>query len=410
VARLASEVTGPSPIVGGEVRCTEDGRAGLFDCAQVDMLSFLPLAHMEAGRGVQMNDIWGWTDPETGRDIVIAGMTDQAVFVDVTDPLRPIYLGRLPMSEGANPSSWRDMKVYADHVFVVSDGAGPHGMQVFDLTRLRGLDGSDPETFREDVRYDRIASAHNVAINEETGFAYVVGAGDGGETCGGGLHMVDIRDPRSPTFVGCFADPSTGRSNTGYTHDAQCVVYRGPDAEYQGREICFGANETALLIADVTDKDDPTTISVATYPNVAYSHQGWLSEDHRYFFMNDELDETGGLVSTTRTLVWDIEELGDPILVREYYADNGASDHNLYVVGSTLYQSNYVSGLRVLDISDPENPVQVGFFDTVPYGPDEPGFAGSWSNYPFFDSGVVVVTSEQEGIFVVRYRPPTVSQ
>jgi choice-of-anchor B domain-containing protein len=374
------------------------------------MLSFLPLAHMEAGRGVQMSDIWGWTDPETGRDIVIAGMTDQAVFVDVSDPLRPVYLGRLPMPEGANASSWRDMKVYADHVFVVSDGAGPHGMQVFDLSRLRELDGSDPVTFEEDVRYDEIASAHNIVINEETGFAYVVGAGDGGETCGGGLHIVDIRDPRAPTFAGCFADPSTGRSSTGYTHDAQCVVYRGPDAEYQGREICFGSNETALLIADVTDKDDPATVAVATYPNVAYSHQGWLSEDQRYFFMNDELDETGGLVSNTRTLVWDIAELGDPILAREYFADNGASDHNLYVVGSTLYQSNYVSGLRVLDISDPENPVQVGFFDTVPYGADEPGFSGSWSNYPFFDSGVVVVTSEQEGIFVVRYRRPSVSQ
>jgi choice-of-anchor B domain-containing protein len=152
------------------------------------------------------------------------------------------------------------------------------------------------------------------------------------------------------------------------------------------------------------------TIASATYPNVAYSHQGWLSEDQRHFFMNDELDETGGLVSNTRTLVWDIAELGDPILAREYFADNGASDHNLYVVGSTLYQSNYVSGLRVLDISDPENPVQVGFFDTVPYGADAPGFSGSWSNYPFFDSGVVVVTSEQEGIFVVRYRRPSVSQ
>jgi choice-of-anchor B domain-containing protein len=409
-ARLVSEVTGPSPIVGEEVSCSDEGAAGLFDCSQVDMLSFLPLAHMEAGRGVQMNDIWGWTDPETGRDIVIAGMTDQAVFVDVSDPLRPVYLGRLPMPEGANGSSWRDMKVYADHVFVVSDGAGPHGMQVFDLTRLRGLDGGDPVTLREDVRYDGIASAHNIVINEETGFAYVVGAGDGGETCGGGLHMVDIRDPRAPTFVGCFADPSTGRSSTGYTHDAQCVVYRGPDAQYEGREICFGSNETALLIADVTDKDNPVTIASATYPNVAYSHQGWLSEDQRHFFMNDELDETGGLVSNTRTLVWDIAELGDPILAREYFADNGASDHNLYVVGSTLYQSNYVSGLRVLDISDPENPVQVGFFDTVPYGADAPGFSGSWSNYPFFDSGVVVVTSEQEGIFVVRYRRPSVSQ
>jgi len=408
-ARLVSDVIGPDAITGDEVACSEDGEAALFGCSSVDLLSFLPLADMGAGRGIVVNDIWGWTDPETARDIVIVGMTDQAVFVDLTDPLRPAYLGRLPMTEGANGSSWRDMKVYRDHVFVVSDGSGAHGMQVFDLRRLRGLDGSDPVTFEEDALYDRVSEAHNVVINEETGFAYIVGAGGGGETCGGGLHMVDIRDPLSPTFAGCFADPSTGRSGTGYTHDAQCVIYHGPDEAYQGREVCFAANETALSIADVTDKDAPAALAMATYPNVAYSHQGWLSEDHRYFFTNDELDETGGLVSTTRTLVWDVAELEDPIMVTEYYSENGSSDHNLYVVGSTMYQSNYVSGLRVLDISDPENPVQVGYFDTVPYGDDAPGFSGSWSNYPFFESGIVAVTSGQEGLFVVRYRPRGVS-
>ena len=407
VARLASDVSGPSPITGAETACSEQGEAALFECSQVDLLSFLPLEHMGAGRGVRINDVWGWADAESGRDIVIAGMTDQAVFVDVSEPLQPVYLARMPIPDGANGSAWRDMKVYDDHVFVVADGAGPHGMQVFDLARLRGLDGSDPPTFSEDARYDRINSAHNIVINEESGFAYIVGASGGGETCGGGLHMVDIREPLAPKFAGCFSDPSTGRSRTGYSHDAQCVMYRGPDEAYGGREICLGSNETALSIADVTDKANPVSLTMATYPNVGYSHQGWLSEDQRYFFMNDELDETGGLVQSTRTLVWDISELDDPLLVKEYFSENRSTDHNLYVVGSTMYQSNYVSGLRVLDVSDPENPVQVGYFDTVPYGEDEPGFNGSWSNYPFFDSGIVVVTSGREGLFLVRYRRPS---
>ena len=407
VARLTSDVSGPEAITGGETACSEEGEAALFECSQVDLLSFLPLEHLGAGRGVRINDIWGWTDPQSGRDIVIAGMTDQSVFVDVSDPLQPVYLGRMPMPEGANGSSWRDMKVYGDHVFVVSDGAGPHGMQVFDLTRLRDLDGSAPPTFTQDALYDRVNSAHNIVINEESGFAYIVGASGGGETCGGGLHMVDIRNPRAPEFAGCFSDPSTGRSRTGYSHDAQCVNYRGPDEAHQGKEICLGSNETALSIADVTDKANPVPLAMATYPNVGYSHQGWLSEDQRYFFMNDELDETGGLVQSTRTLVWDISELDDPLLVKEYFSENRSSDHNLYVVGSTMYQSNYVSGLRVLDVSDPENPIQVGYFDTVPYGADEPGFNGSWSNYPFFSSGIVVVTSGREGLFLVRYRRPS---
>jgi hypothetical protein len=70
-----------------------------------------------------------------------------------------------------------------------------------------------------------------------------------------------------------------------------------------------------------------------------------------------------------------------------------------------MYQSNYVSGLRVLDITDRAHPVPVGYFDTVPWGEDRPGFDGSWSNYPFFKSGVVVVTSGREGVFVLRRKP-----
>ena len=405
---IEGEVLGFDAVTGEDVECA-DGTAAMFGCESVDLLAFLPLQGMGAGRGVRTNDVWGWTDPESGREIALVGMTDQLAFVDVSDPNEPIYLGRLPKTEEARGSVWRDMKVYRDHVFVVSDGAGQHGMQVFDLTRLRGVDGSEPQTFEADALYTEIASAHNIVINEETGFAYSVGSSGGGQTCGGGLHMIDVRDPKNPTFAGCFADASTGRARTGYSHDAQCIVYRGPDEEHAGREICLGSNETALSISDVTDKDNPVALSTASYPNVGYSHQGWITDDHRYFYMNDELDEVGGNVPSTRTLVWDVTDLDDPILVKEHFSENRASDHNLYVVGNTMYQSNYVSGLRVLDISDPENPVHVGHLDTVPYGEDVPAMSGSWSNYPFFESGIVIVTSGREGLFIARYTPRSIS-
>jgi choice-of-anchor B domain-containing protein len=328
---------------------------------------------------------------------------DGTAFVDVTDPANPLYLGELPLHQGAKPNLWRDIKVYRDHAFIVADGAGPHGMQVFDLTQLRNV-RVPPVTFTETAHYDRIFSAHNIAINEATGFAYPIGNSGGGETCGGALHMIDIRDPRHPTFAGCYADTATGIARTGYTHDAQCVTYVGPDARYQGKEICFNASETAVGIADVTDKAHPRSLSVASYPNVGYTHQGWLSDDHRYFFMDDELDELAGSVPRTRTLVWDVTDLEDPVLHTEYLGTNSASDHNLYVRGRYMYQSNYVSGLRVVDISDPAHPVEVGYFDTVPYGENVPGFAGSWSNYPFFKSGTIIVTSMREGLFVLRHR------
>lgn len=368
----------------------------------MDMLSFVSMKDIGGDRGIRTNDIWGWEDPVTGHEYALVGRTDATVFLDVTNPNLPVYVGELMLHEGANISVWRDIKVYKDHAFIVADGAGPHGVQVFDLTQLRDVQNA-PVTFEETAHYDGIASAHNIVINEDTGFAFVVGSSGGGETCGGGLHMLNIDDPVNPTFAGCFADSNTGRRGTGYSHDAQCVTYAGPDSEHSGKEICFGSNETAVSIADVSDKQNPVALSSAAYPNVAYTHQGWLTEDHRYFYLNDEGDEARGLVEGTRTLIWDVSDLDDPVLAGEYLATDKSIDHNLYVRGNLMYQSNYVSGLRVLDVSNPEAPVEVGFFDTVPYGDNSPGTGGgSWSNYPYFKSGIVVVTSSREGVFVLK--------
>jgi choice-of-anchor B domain-containing protein len=386
-----------------EVKCGS-GKAGEFPCQQVDLVSFMPVSALGGERGIMVNDLWGWTDSTTGREFAIVGRFDGTAFVEVTDPANPVYVGELPLHAGARPNLWRDMKVYRNHVFIVSDGAGPHGMQVFDLTQLRDVQGV-PKTFTETAHYDRIASAHNIAIDEASGFAYTIGNSMGGETCGGGPHMIDIREPTRPTFAGCWADTTTGNARTGYTHDAQCTVYQGPDERYRGRQLCFNASETALGIADVTDKANPKRISSASYPNVAYAHQGWLSADHRYFFLNDEGDELSGNAPKTRTLVFDVTDLEDPVVAKEFFGTTPATDHNLYVKDRYMYQSNYVSGLRVIDVSDPSNPVEVGFFDTVPFGEDQAGFAGSWSNYPYFKSGVVAVTSMREGLFLVRFRP-----
>jgi choice-of-anchor B domain-containing protein len=392
-------------VTGGEAQC-QAGKAGAFECRDANLVAFLPKSAIGARHGVLLNDIWGWTDSVSQREFAIVGRVDGTSFVEVTDPSNPVYLGDLPMTSGAKANMWRDIKVYKNHAFIVADGAGPHGMQIFDLTQLRTVE-KPPAKFKESAHYDRIHSAHNIVINEATGFAYPVGNSMGGETCGGALHMIDIRDVSHPKFAGCYADPSTGKARTGYTHDAQCVVYHGPDEQYKGREVCFNASETALGIAAVTDKHSPKPISVASYPNVAYAHQGWLTEDHRFFYLNDEGDELAGTAPMTRTLVFDVADLDDPVVSKEFLGATPATDHNLYVRDRYMYQSNYVSGLRVIDVKDPANPVEVGFFDTVPFGENAPGFAGSWSNYPYFKSGVVAVTSMREGLFMVRYKPQT---
>ncbi len=383
-------------ITGEAVSCSAGSAAG-FPCRGIELLSFLPLAQLRVPASAEVNDMWGWTDASTSRQYALVGRTDGVTFVDVTDSVNPRVLGELPSPTGS--STWRDVKVYDDHAYIVADGNQGHGVQIFDLTRLR--DVSAFQTFGEDGRYTGVSSVHNIAINESTGFAYTVGNNGAGNPCGPGLHMIDLSSPKTPTFAGCFADLATGRAMTGYTHDVQCVVYAGPDSDYADREICIGSNETAISIADVTDKENPVAVSMASYPTASYVHQGWLTEDHRYFLQNDELDELSGTVSSTRMLVWDVTDLDDPILVKEHFGPSGAVDHNMYVSGDLLFHSNYHYGLRVIDVSNPVSPVEVGHFDTHPQE-DQAGFKGSWSNYPWFADGVVGVTSAQEGLFLLR--------
>lgn len=368
------------------------GFAGSYPCSNVDLMAFMPLASIGGGSG---NDIWGWTDPLTSREYALMGRTSGTSFVDITDPVNPVYLGNLPTH--TSNSSWRDIKVYANYAFIVSEASG-HGMQVFDLTQLRNVT-NPPVTFSNSAHYGAFGNAHNLAINEASGYAYAVGT----STCSGGLHMVNIQNPLSPTNAGCF-------SSDGYTHDTQCVIYAGPDVTYQGREICFNSNEDTLTIVDVNTKAAPVQLSRTGYTGRAYTHQGWLTENQRYFLLDDELDEQN-FGHNTRTYIWDVADLNAPVLIGNFTSSAPAIDHNQYVKGNYSYQSNYRAGLRILDITNIASASlsQAGYFDIYPSS-DSASFNGSWSNYPYFASGNVVVSGIEQGLFIVRPNlggPPT---
>jgi len=265
--------------------------------------------------------------------------------------------------------------------------AGSHGMQVFNLTKLLQ---ANPD-ITADAQYNGFGNAHNIVINESTGFAYAVGT----NTCSGGLHMIDIGDPANPTDAGCF-------SADGYTHDALCVAYTGPDINYlPGREICINSNEDTLTIVDVTDKGNPVQISKSTYLGQGYSHQGWLTPDHRYFLLDDELDEQNSR-HNTRTRVFDVSNLRIPIFVGSFDNTTAAIDHNQYIKDGHVYQANYRAGLRILALGDLATAglSEVAYFDIYPSS-NSAKFNGAWSTYPYFPSGIVVVNGIEQGLFVL---------
>ncbi len=374
--------------------CDDSGMAGIYPCQSIDLMSQVPLTDMGGTENTSGNDIWGWTDPETNKEYALMGMSNGTAFVDVSDPKNPIYLGHLPViKDSSKPFSsgnsiWRDIKTYSNHAYIVSESSA-YGMQVFDLTQLRDLT-EIPQTFTHSYHYSEFGRAHNIVINESSGFAYAVGT----STCGGGLHMIDLQDPVLPISAGCF---SSGRR----THDAQCVTYIGPDTEHQNQEICFDADGGAIIIVDVTDKNAPNQISEMNYEGRGFAHQSWLTDDHHYMLSNDELDEEN-FGHNTRTYIWDLSDLELPVLMGYYEGPNKSIDHNIYIKGKLAYLTNYSSGLRIVDISDIGNAnlQEIASFDSFP-SQDFATFDGAWSSYPYFESGNIILSDYDSGLFIL---------
>ncbi len=364
----------PAPCDGGLA-------GGVYPCNNIDLIYRFSLSDLDASRG---NDCWGWTDPSNGNEYALIGVDNGTAFIDISDPAAPVYLGKLETETSA--SNWRDIKVYLNHAFIVSEATG-HGMQVFDLTKLRDVP-NPPDSFRTDAVYTGFGNAHNLVINEDTGYAYAVGT----STFNGGPHFINIQNPTNPVAAG-------GYSMGDYSHDAQVVTYNGPDTEHQGKEILIGSNANKIVIVDITDKSNPLEIASITYPQTGYTHQGWFTEDQKYFILGDELDELDfGLNS--RTLVFDFSDLENPTLFMQYAGPTPAIDHNGYVLGNSYYLSNYTAGLRILSIAD-GTLSETAFFDTFP-GNNNASFNGAWSVFPYFESGHIIISDIDTGFYLVK--------
>ncbi|HYI44480.1 MAG TPA: choice-of-anchor B family protein [Actinomycetota bacterium] len=373
------------PISGAQSnkRCV-DGRAGFFPCKNVDLKSFLPSADLEGG---EMSDIWGWADPKTKREYALMGSSEGLKIIDVTKPAKPIYLGTLIKPDSA--LVWQDVETYKNYAFVVCD-LSPCGLQIFDLTRLRGV--TAPQQWTPDLVYPFSLATHSLDINVATGYAYL-----NGSYASGGNHIVDISDPMAPVSAGQAQDD-------GYTHDSHCRIYRGPDKAYKESEICFNANEDTVTIHDVSNKLLPVQLARVGYENASYTHQAWLTEDHTHILVADETDESTHGINAT-TYIFNVKDLDNPKFVGKYVSHSTFIDHNNYIKGNLDYQAALTGGLRVLNLKRVAKGKlkEIGYFDNVPQS-DAPEFDGSWGVYPYLPSGNILASGMGQGLFVLRHR------
>ncbi|EON66369.1 hypothetical protein W97_05466 [Coniosporium apollinis CBS 100218] len=403
------------PCINGTATAIPGNANYTFKCKDMDLYHFRSHASLGSNGG-EGSSSWGWTSPD-GREFVAIGQSDGASFVEISKQGKMIYLGRLP--QYSVPIIWREIRAYKNYMVIGSEALG-HNIQIFDMTKLLDIDPANPVTFSNEQDLTGlftglpIGRTHNVVVNEETNWAYAVGAAPRNSSCRGGLIFIDLADPSNPTTPGCNPDD-------GYVHDAQCLVYKGPDTKYLGREICYGYNEDTLTIYDVTNKKNSTIISRTSYTGASYTHQGWVldTEWQEFLVMDDEYDEFDAVEPAADgfpvTYIWDIRSLEAPKQTGIYKSKTHSVDHNQYVIDGYSFQSNYGAGFRVLDVSSiPDDPTgkgvsEVAFFDVYPEDDNTPlggvvDFVGSWSSYAFFRSGYIFVNTIERGGFVIKMK------
>lgn len=381
-------------ITVAQTPCT-GGLAGTFPCDKVDLLAHMTLAQLGSTAGVpNAADLWGWTDPLTLKEYAIIGLNNGTAFVDISVPGAPVRIGNLP-SHLSTSNLWRDVDVAGNYCYIGSELAG-HGLQVFDLTRLRNV-ANPPATFTEDGWSNAIGNSHTLFADKQHPYVYCVGTTS---INNGGITVFDVSDPTAPVLAGTH-------TIDGYIHENVVYSYSGPDTDHQGKQLSINFHSGSpdkITIVDVSDKSDMITLATITYAGARITHQGWLTEDQRYLLMNDEGDE-GFFAHGTRTRIFDLLNIDAPVYVGAYTSTLLSTDHNLYTHRDLVFESNYTSGLRILDAANVGSGTltEVASFDTYPSN-NGSSYNGCWGNYPYFTSGTIILSDLYGGLFVVRPR------
>ncbi len=363
-----------------------------FEASNVQLLSWIPVTQFNASF-TSASVVEHYVSP-SGRKYALVGLSGGTGVVEVTDPSNArIVTG--PGFDGVvtGPTSlWRDIRTYGQFAYAVSEGGG--GIQVMSLAQI----DAGVVTLVTSVNDVGPSATHTLFINQASGFLYRCGGGGGAIQ---GLRIYSLANPAAPQHVASWG------TSARYVHECQVVNYTsGP---YAGREIAFcfsnntgGGGNAGVDIVDVTNKASLVDLSRASYSNPDFSHQGWLSDDKRYVYLNDELDN----LPVTRII--NVENLSAPFEAGTFAQTTTAIDHNLYCLGNLIFEANYRSGLRIFDATNPLAPVEVGYFDTY-VEDDIPAFNALWDNDPYLGDGIVLGSDIEKGLFVWKLGPPEIA-
>lgn len=309
-------------------------------------------------------DCWGWTGPDR-TEYAIMGINEGIAFVNITTrQVADIVIGPGPCG-----FSWRDIKTYRQYCYAVSECSGQReGLMIMDMSFL-----PDSVHYVGSFAPPGQSVSHNMSIDTAMGFAYMIRTDDNG------FRIYSLEDPIAPVEYPSVITPGN------FLHD----IYARNDTLWAAE----GYNES-FSMWDMTDKNNPQLLLRVFIPGAHFVHNVWPSDDGRYAYTTDETTDKS-------VMIWDVLDPGNVVLAGEYLGENRLA-HNVHFQNGYLVISHYESGVKIVDLSDPANPVEITSFDTYPEG-EEALYNGCWGVYPHTLSGKVYASNVNGLLFILDF-------
>lgn len=315
-------------------------------------------------------------DDARGLAFVSGWVNEDVYIIDVSDRQNPALITTIN-----NLGYGADVQIKGNLLYLSHEFAG-RGYDVYDTTNPAA-----PNLLAQigpDTGYPpNLDDCHNVwpqpdrdllfCASTTTGELVVLSEGDTG-----------MGTPQNPVYLTALSSPTPGDYGV---HDMFAV----------GNRLYASFLDSGIAIYDTTDPANPALLGEKQYSQ-NFTHNMWTNADETLLLTTDEVP--GGDLK-----IWDISNLPDIQLLGEYQSNPLAIIHNVEVVGDYAYVSYYVEGLRVVDITDPTNPIEVGaddFYD----GPDTAGFEGAWGVDPH--PPYVYASGIGSGLHIYKFTAPPI--
>jgi len=316
--------------------------------------------------------LWGYVAPD-GKEYAILGGALGTSFFNISDSANIYEVDFFPTTINfTNPDQgvlWKEMKVYSHYAYVVSE-ADTSGVEIYDLQYL-------PDTVIYVRKYTAPGHRSTHSISQEGHYLYLNGSN---ASFGQGIAVLDLADPVNPVL--------RGKWNTRYVHD--CRVFRDTI-------FAMNINDGNVTVIDARNKDSLKTINQwLNLPNPS-PHNNALTKDRNYLLSTDEVGALPRLLK-----VWNIQDLSNVTQVTTWQPANITTSivHNVEIYGDTAVIAHYTAGVRVLNISNPAQPVEIAWYDTYPANNGNT-YTGCWGVYKF-PSGKIAASDMKTGLYVLK--------